>query len=307
MGTKKKTAGDPRVVREAVSALGDQPTKATVRKAVGKESDGAPIAGRLDKDGKIKERPQITIAQPKYGALRMFVMGEPGSSLILHRWGRKAITEMLGKHMGHKLPQEDKQPFEDFLDTLYRDAITGEMTIRSIMFKAAMLAALRDAPGVTRIDAITGITVMGEFFPLYGKPTNRLDAVRVGPYNDRVADIRFRGEYDEWVAALTFRFNTAAISETAIANLLSMAGALYGIGEWRVQKSGQNGLFRVIDKDVAEAEMERLGRWKIDQLTPDNTYTTAILREYHLDAETLAKLASKPRSDTNGASVGIAP
>jgi hypothetical protein len=275
-----------------------------VRRALGKPIDGPPTAGRPGAGGKTRERTTIQIALPRFGVVPLYVTGQLGSPLIMHRWGKKAIREMLGKHMGHDIPQADKQPFEDFVDTLYREPKTGEMAVRSVMFKAAMLAALRETPGVTRADAITGISILGELSPIYGQPTNRLDPVKIGPWDARVSDLRFRGEYADWLAVLTFRYNTAAISLTAIHNLLATAGALYGVGEWRPTRNGVNGLFSVVEKTEAEKLMKRLGRWKVANLTPENTGTMAILEEYGLDAATLAKLKTAPRSTVDPANGG---
>ncbi len=282
--------------KTTVQSLGDQPSKAAVRRALGKPVDGPPTAGRLGPGGKTKERTTIQIALPRFAVVKVYAVGQPGSPLITHRWGKKAVREMLGKHMGHDIPQADKHPFEDFVDTLYRDPKTGEMAIRSVMFKAAMLSALRETSGVTRADVITGISVLGELSPIYGQPTNRLDPVKIGPWDARVSDLRFRGEYVDWLVTLTFRYNTAAISLSAIHNLLATAGALYGVGEWRPTRNGVNGLFSVVEEAEAQKRMKALGRWKVSDLTPENTGTTAILEEYGLDEPTLVKLKTAPRS-----------
>lgn len=303
---KKATKTDSTNLNKAMSDLGDQPSKATLRRALDKPVDGPPSAGRLAAGGKTKERAMIQIALPQFAVVRLYVTGQSDSPLITHRWGMKAIREMLGKHMGHDIPQADKQPFEDFVDTLYREPKTGEMAVRSVMFKAAMLAALRETSGVSRADAITGISVLGELSPIYGQPTNRLDPVKIGPWDGRVSDLRFRGEFIDWIAVLTFRYNTAAISLSAIHNLLATAGALYGVGEWRPTRNGVNGLFSVIEEAEALNRMKALGRWNVADLTPDNTGTTAILKEYGLDAAALAALKTKPRSTVAAAVLGDA-
>lgn len=303
---KKKSFGT------TVAAVESAQSKSAVRRVLEKSVDGPPSAGRLGPGGKTKERAMIQVKLPKFVVVPLYVAGQAGSPLILHRWGKKAIREMLGAHMQVDIPQAPKQPFEDFVDTLYRELPTGEMAVRSIMFKAAMLAALRETSGVTRADAITGISVLGELSPLYGQPTNRLDPVKIGPWDNRVSDLRFRAEFTDWVARLTFRFNPQAISIEAIHNLLAIAGALYGVGEWRPTRNGVNGLFTVIEESEAKQRMKQLGRWKVSDLTPENSGTTAILEEYGLDAPTLAKLSaaarttpvnSKNGASANGASV----
>ena len=60
------------------------------------------------------------------------------------------------------------------------------------------------------------------------------------------ADIRFRGQFDNWYMDLEISYNkVSAYSLNDIISLIDLGGYNCGIGEWRPEKSGQNGMFHV--------------------------------------------------------------
>lgn len=60
-------------------------------------------------------------------------------------------------------------------------------------------------------------------------------------------DVRYRAEFKEWKAVLKVRYNEGAISHEQLINLFNLAGFCSGIGDWRPEKSGMNGMFEVIN------------------------------------------------------------
>lgn len=59
-------------------------------------------------------------------------------------------------------------------------------------------------------------------------------------------DLRYRGYFAEWWADLEISYNeNGNLSLSDIVNLINLGGATVGIGEWRVEKSGQFGMFHV--------------------------------------------------------------
>lgn len=76
-------------------------------------------------------------------------------------------------------------------------------------------------------------------------PSIRQDFVRVGM---GTADIRYRPQFENWSMDLTIRYNengTLKLSE--IINIINLGGQTNGIGEWRIEKSGQYGSFHVAE------------------------------------------------------------
>lgn len=285
--SKKKNPGD------VVDAM---PSKSDVRRATGKRAD-EPNVGRTNKNGERAPTKQIEVKPSRFNQFKLPIVGME-APVIVHSWGVKAIREMLGKHMGvdGEALRTDKDPFADFLDGLYRDRTTGELTLRSVMFKTAAIEAIRYVSGVSKIDAMTSFYVCGEYSPLYGWPMNRLDPVRIGMWPNETSDIRFRPEFPEWATELSIRYNPEVISQQAIVNLLVRAGESMGVGEWRGQKGGVNGFFAIYTGDDWEAHKQSLGRARIEDLTPENTGTLSVLKEVGLDPSSVVLLKSKPSS-----------
>ena len=74
-------------------------------------------------------------------------------------------------------------------------------------------------------------------------PVMREDMVRVG---NGAADIRYRGEFNNWSADITIRFNKNGLySLDQIVNIINAGGFACGVGEWRAEKDGQYGLYHV--------------------------------------------------------------
>ena len=67
------------------------------------------------------------------------------------------------------------------------------------------------------------------------------------------ADIRYRGQFPHWWVAVTVRFNANVLSAAQIVNLFNTAGFGVGVGEWRMERDGQFGCFRVATAEDLEA------------------------------------------------------
>lgn len=184
------------------------------------------------------------------------------SPLIVHKWSEKAKKEILDKQMkkaktkGHDV----KDPVRDFIDSVYW--LEGEPEEKteagfaraiqngarfgfpSVAFKAAAVAAGYRA-GVTKnmVSMNAAFHIDGEFVEISGVPQMREDMVRVGM---GVADIRYRGEFTNWSATFSVRYNASAISLEQLVNLFNLGGFACGVGEWRAEKGGTFGMFHVV-------------------------------------------------------------
>ena len=75
----------------------------------------------------------------------------------------------------------------------------------------------------------------------YERLTMRRDMVRVGM---GAADIRYRGQLENWYADFTISYNENGIhSLDKIISMLNAGGYVCGLGEWRPEKDGQYGMF----------------------------------------------------------------
>ena len=74
-------------------------------------------------------------------------------------------------------------------------------------------------------------------------PSIREDMVRIGM---GTADIRYRGEFKNWYADIVVCYNAnGKFTIDDIANIINAGGSVCGIGEWRPERDGQNGMFHV--------------------------------------------------------------
>lgn len=81
-------------------------------------------------------------------------------------------------------------------------------------------------------------------------PAMREDVTRVGM---GVADLRYRGQFDPWGARVRVEINTAVISAEQVVNLFALAGFAVGVGEWRPERDGGYGRFRIASAGELEA------------------------------------------------------
>lgn len=188
------------------------------------------------------------------------------SPLIMHRWSEKAKREILDKEMGKtKKAREIKRPVNDFCRSMYwmdgepgEDATDDEImeAVQTGRFgfpvtaikQAAISAAFRSGMSKDKVSLQGAFFIDGvgeeQLAEVKGdKPHMREDMVRVGMGS---ADIRYRGEFDSWHMDLHLRYNkNGQYSLEQIMNILNLGGFCCGIGEWRPEKAGQNGMYHL--------------------------------------------------------------
>ena len=211
---------------------------------------------------------EVAVELPRLDLRHMDVIVVGDTPLIVHAWSQKAVKEMLDKQTKKAKPaRQAKDPQKDFEDSLYRleDGVYG---FPSIAFKNAAVTAGTSVAGLTKIQARQAFHIIGEELDIEGvfpgsltrhnlirivgsTPQMREDQVRVGM---GTADLRYRGEFVDWHAKLLVRYNANVLSEAQILNLLSTAGFAVGVGEWRPEKGGLNGLFHI----ATEEDMRKL-------------------------------------------------
>lgn len=212
-----------------------------------------------------KKEVGIELPALKIGLMDVTLIGD--SPLIVHAWSHKAKREMLGKQMKQARGAKDaKDPKADYEASMYRLADGGH-GFPSVAFKAAAVTAGTSVAGLTKVAARQAFHILGEdvdikgafegsasrvnLARIHGEPQMREDMVRVGM---GTADLRYRAEFPKWHAVVLVRYNEGVLSEAQILNLLNTAGFAVGVGEWRPERDGQNGMFHV----ASETEMETL-------------------------------------------------
>lgn len=185
--------------------------------------------------------------------------------LLVHNFGAKAIKQILDKQTGApKTARAKKDPFVEFRESLYvidekkvpkTRLETGQswkylpdtFGFPASGFKKAMVTACGFVEAIPKTRVRGLVHIHGDLLPIkYSKLVMRMDTVRIGGFN-KVADIRFRGEFHDWSIKLRISYNKNAITPPQIAMLINNAGFSVGVGEWRPEKDGSHGTFSIGD------------------------------------------------------------
>lgn len=211
-----------------------------------------------------KKNEVVEIRPIKMKNVKVRIVGD--TPLIEHAWSEKAKRLMLEAQMGiaKGKKKDPKNPVEDFINSMYwLSGKPEEMTEEA--FENAIANGARFGFPVTGIKqaAISAAYRMGWVKDKMGlrgaffiesdpdgmveikadKPIMREDMVTVGM---GTADLRYRGEFRNWYADITVRYNeNGQFSLENILNIINAGGAVCGIGEWRPERDGQYGMFHV--------------------------------------------------------------
>ena len=188
------------------------------------------------------EQVKIELPALDIQTIKLTLIGD--SALICHAWSEKAKKQMRDKQMKRAVDKKEaKDPKADFLASLY--PLPGKKDsygFPAVAFKSAAVNAARFSEGLKMTELRGALHIEGDLVPIEGKPTMREDMVRL---NGMTADIRYRGQFEKWRAALVIRFNARMFTPEQIANLFNAAGFGVGIGEWRPERNGSFGRFHV--------------------------------------------------------------
>lgn len=193
--------------------------------------------------------------------------------LIMHAWSEKAKKQMLDAQMGKAKgkKKEAKSPADDFIRSMYwlspmpiyadnaseeekmqafEDAISNgaRFGFPVTAFKqAAISAAYRMGWSKDKVSLRGAFFIEDEGDGMIeiksDAPIMREDMVKIGM---GTADIRYRGEFQNWSADLTINYNVNGQYDIeSIVNIINAGGYICGVGEWRPEKDGQYGMFHV--------------------------------------------------------------
>lgn len=168
--------------------------------------------------------------------------------LIVHRFSEKAKRQMLDNMQGKRTPKQAKDPEAEYLASFYT-LKDGRYGFPSVGVKQAMVSATRlFGKDVSMVLVRQTIFVHGEaaedqpLVPIEGDARMREDVVTVGRGGH---DLRYRGEFPEWRADVQITYVKASFTRGSVLTLLDAAGLGVGIGEWRPEKNGDFGQFKI--------------------------------------------------------------
>ena len=207
---------------------------------------------------------ELLSSKAAYTGFKIWLVGT--TPLITHAWSEKAKREMLQKQVkATKGGKSARDPHEDFVSSLYEMGQEGKKTIYGFPvtgIKNAILSSAHKDKGVARSIVQTSLWLDADMvrvrpalagaicdMPLVriygGVPEMREDMVRIGKGLNKTSNLAYRGQFTHWAIKVSGRFNSTVLSAQALAFLLAEAGMGIGIGEWRNEKKGIFGSFRV--------------------------------------------------------------
>lgn len=172
------------------------------------------------------------------------------SPLIMHRFSEKAKRQMLDAAQGRSTPKEPKDPQAEYEAAFYRLA-DGGYGFPADAFKQATVGAARFYGKQVTMTALKQfVFVRGELgddgralVPITAdEPTMREDVVRVGRGG---TDLRYRPSFHPWSAVLEISYFTAVLKRNSVLSLIDAGGLAIGVGEWRPEKDGTFGTYRI--------------------------------------------------------------
>lgn len=174
------------------------------------------------------------------------------TSLITNPWTDKAKEQMLLAQQGGKKTKirDVRDPQADFDSASYRLS-DGSYGFPLTSIKNAIVEVAHVDTGVPKTTVRRAMFIEGDEgilcrLDIPGPPKMREDVVRVSRGG---TDLRYRPEHTEWAIDLRITYDTSLLNAETIFNLIERAGFGIGIGEWRPQKSGEFGRFRVARGD----------------------------------------------------------
>jgi len=206
--------------------------------------------------------------KPAFSRFDVWVIGD--TPLITHAWSHKAKMEMLQKQVkATKSGKESRDPHADFVSSLYPigEDIYG---FPATGVKNCILSAAHKDKGIPRsvvqsalwIDSTMSRTAAANpkaicdlpLLRIYGSaPEMREDMVKIGSGLNKTANLAYRGQFSTWALHLTGKFNASVLNEEALIFLMIDAGQSYGIGEWRPERKGPFGTFRLATAEESSA------------------------------------------------------
>jgi len=214
----------------------------------------------------------VVIEQPTILSVGVEVSGT--ADLIQNRFSQKSVEQMLKAHMGISVQRERKKPREVLEDaTVYN--MDRKVALPPTGFKLAMLSAATQIKGLKKTQLRIALFIQGNSIPItYEATCPRMDITRTSGIG-RTPDVRFRPSFQNWKARMIIQFADTLTVQTVV-DLLNRAGQV-GVGEWRPERNGSYGTFKVTrhitsPQELGEVETEcqvpliplRIPDWALD-------------------------------------------
>jgi hypothetical protein len=180
--------------------------------------------------------------------------------LIMHRYSRKAWEELLlpsrKKNQAAKDASLKHDPLNEYRESCYVSRSDDAPTLFHLptgMIHGAVKSAALDMAGARKTEVGRWVSVSGSnTLFLYGVP-QLYTAMARNSGMDRTPDVRTRAIFPQWaLSGVALDFKLDPLTDASVLNLMAAAGVTVGLGDWRPQRGGSFGKFRLCNDDDPE-------------------------------------------------------
>ena len=251
------------------------------------------------------ENVQVEIQEIATGIVRFNVLGD--SPLIMHRYPFKAWMELVlpsKRENRAALEQTLKHvPIEEYRESTYFNRDKGRPTLfhlpkecsRVPSRRPALIYRARRGLVLERLTRVIDVNI-----DLYGTPRIFCAMVRNSGMN-RTPDVRTRAIFPQWACGITVRYIKPMITEKNIVNLMGAAGMINGVGDWRGEKGGPYGAFRIVSdndpefRSIVKTQGRKLQQQAYDAPAYHDEDTARLLQWFDAELRAREQDGSTPR------------
>jgi len=194
---------------------------------------------------------------PTLDLKRLTVTIEGTQPLITNRFSDEAERKLEESQSANKVKsaKAPRDPEAEFLAARYLIVDAGNPKQDICGFPASGIKKAMVAAGGRVTEA--KMTWLRAVFNVEGEEgLVRIDADAPQMRTDHVnqmgrGNVRYRPQFYPWSMKLSIVFNATQTSSTDIVNLLQQAGFSIGIGDWRPEKNGSFGTFKVTEQKIS--------------------------------------------------------
>lgn len=184
--------------------------------------------------------------------MRRIIVNLVGTTpLIMHRFARKTWEEMLypsrKKNKSEKESSLKHKPLEEYRECFYHNRNPKDLALFHLpneMVHGTLASAALDIPGATKASMERLTSVVNPNVSFFGVPQLCMRMVRNSDMN-HTPDVRTRPFFPRWACTVEIEYKCDPLTDNQILNLLGAAGMIVGLGDWRPQKGGRYGKFRI--------------------------------------------------------------
>jgi len=172
------------------------------------------------------------------------------SSLLMNRRSDR-VKESLRRYKKDDFKKQGKDKNRDLKHITDEEEVKekihytndGKIGFPAMGFKIGMMSVAPKLGIYT--NQLNSVQILGGVIPIkYVKMNINRTMGKMGGRSKTPQEI-IRPEFVDWSCKITIKFNSEIINEEQIVNILNWAGSEIGLGDWRPEKKGSYGMYKV--------------------------------------------------------------